>query len=585
MAALVSASCAKENAMVPAVKTVITASVEEMTKTVLSDDNNVLWMSTDKLSVLSQGSNNLFEVLQLGNPATTATFTGELPAASQYYALYPYQDAAVFSGGTIGFTLPQEQKYAAGSFGDGSNPSIAAFKSPGTNLVFKNICGMFELSLTGSDTISKIELHDDSGMTIWGNATLAANDNIGTSAQSMTLSGGNNTIYLTGISATLSETPTTFRFVVPSGAFSAGFTAYVYNASGKICTILQSDKANVVNRSVIHKMPVAAVTPSVTSFNLSLAGSANSYVVPAAGTYTFKATKGEGGASVTPARVAVLWESDNTVTPVQIGSIVNTPSCSSDVISFKSTGKPGNAVIAAYDSSDNIVWSWHLWCTDSPVKVKRYDSGSVHPIVMDRQLGALTTDRTTHLSYGLVYQFGRKDPFTGGGEKGIYKSPGSTVLAVANPNFTTVSSNATTGNDAYANAHPSVFITGSSSSCHFRTVPDMDAWGGNDQSIKTANDPCPYGYTVPKHSAFAGLSVAGDAANFGVTLDGTEWFPQDGGRNYNNAGRAIGYSMYVVCRDYSGSTAYYMLARSAGFNCEKTSVNLAAANTMRCIKR
>ena len=112
----------------------------------------------------------------------------------------------------------------------------------------------------------------------------------------------------------------------------------------------------------------------------------------------------------------------------------------------------GNALIAAYDESGNtILWSWHIWVTNyvpvgisstmgyqaaqlasRPGSVHQYDSpmfshGGVYEkkVMMDRDLGARAggfpyiatekgNDFTTQdavKTYGLLYQWGRKDPF------------------------------------------------------------------------------------------------------------------------------------------------------------------------------
>jgi hypothetical protein len=86
----------------------------------------------------------------------------------------------------------------------------------------------------------------------------------------------------------------------------------------------------------------------------------------------------------------------------------------------------GNAVIALHvgpkgNSSDPVYWSWHIWVTDDPtkeVKVIRSLSGDetvgMVNTYMDRNLGALSNTflgEDWHRSGGLMYQWGRKDPF------------------------------------------------------------------------------------------------------------------------------------------------------------------------------
>lgn len=93
------------------------------------------------------------------------------------------------------------------------------------------------------------------------------------------------------------------------------------------------------------------------------------------------------------------------------------------------TVKKGNAVIA-YKIDGVIFWSWHVWVTDDPTNgatYKSYDDvkralndGTVEPIPnaewgwMDRNLGATGNSLNGdgwNRNGGLMYQWGRKDPF------------------------------------------------------------------------------------------------------------------------------------------------------------------------------
>ena len=83
--------------------------------------------------------------------------------------------------------------------------------------------------------------------------------------------------------------------------------------------------------------------------------------------------------------------------------------------------REGNAVIAAYDSQRKVLWSWHIWVTDRPVDVT-FGTGNTAITLLDRNLGATASDASTTASkddgslletYGLYYQWGRKDPSMG----------------------------------------------------------------------------------------------------------------------------------------------------------------------------
>lgn len=64
----------------------------------------------------------------------------------------------------------------------------------------------------------------------------------------------------------------------------------------------------------------------------------------------------------------------------------------------------GNAVISATNTSGEVLWSWHLWISDYiPDKGQKW---------MDRNLGAMgNSEADGTRAYGLLYQWGRKDPF------------------------------------------------------------------------------------------------------------------------------------------------------------------------------
>lgn len=95
--------------------------------------------------------------------------------------------------------------------------------------------------------------------------------------------------------------------------------------------------------------------------DLSRADSANCYIVSEAGTYSFKAVKGNSSEPVgTVAGAIVLWETFGNATTPAVGDIIKPGVSFSDgYITFSTNDAftEGNAVIAAKDASDNILWS------------------------------------------------------------------------------------------------------------------------------------------------------------------------------------------------------------------------------------
>lgn len=246
----------------------LTASLEQHvplaeTKTSLSG-TTVVWNESDKISVLSDGANDAF-TLSSDAGKSSGSFSGKLTGASKYYALYPYSSGAVYipSSGVIRFDIPAEQTYSAVSFGNGANIAVAAFSDPSSELRFRNICGMFTLSLTGTGTVSSIVLTDAGGDDLWGSCSLTADDKIGTDNQTIEISGGSSSLTLDcGSGVGLSSEIREFRFIVPAGRLASGFKARVNFTNGGF-QVVSTTKANVVSRSKVRKMPERAVTGEI----------------------------------------------------------------------------------------------------------------------------------------------------------------------------------------------------------------------------------------------------------------------------------------------------------------------------------
>ena len=217
---------------------------------------------------------------------------------------------------------------------------------------------------------------------------------------------------------------------------------------------------------------------------------ANSYIVTGAGDYMFATVKGNSAESVgTVKEAVVLWETVNTDTAPEANSIIASVAYADGYVTFSTptTLKPGNAVIAAKDAGDNILWSWHIWIPETEIVTNTY--GLWNTDMMDRNLGALvaaTTDAAAPVtSYGLSYQWGRKDPFPGPKrvDSGSNAAVAGVELSVAEGQMTV----------AETIANPTMMG-------HFNDgdwlspEPDNTLW---QSDAKTIYDPCPPGYRVP----------------------------------------------------------------------------------------
>ncbi len=200
----------------------------------------------------------------------------------------------------------------------------------------------------------------------------------------------------------------------------------------------------------------------------------------------------------------------------------------------KSKGK-GNAVIALHsgpngNSTDPIYWSWHIWVTDDPSNGISYghagidkdlDGNNFTPKFMDRNLGAVSNNFLGHgwtKTGGLMYQWGRKDPFppltyTDWGKYTVTGTLASTSIGYDDFNNYYHSAR------PYADINSNIIYSVQNPFKYIETIvgehwftqnnkKNVDLWGditlgntsGGRYPLKSPFDPCPDGWRVPSFS-------------------------------------------------------------------------------------
>ena len=326
--------------------------------------------------------------------------------------------------------------------------------------------------------------------------------------------------------------------------------------------------------------------------NLSEAGTANSYIVSEAGSYKFTPTKGNSSESVgNIASAKVLWESFGTDIAPAVGDLIRNVTFTDGSITFTTpeTFVEGNAVIAARDANANILWSWHIWLTEQPEGQEYYNNAGT---MMDRNLGATSATPGDVGALGLLYQWGRKDPFLSSSsisENNVAKSTSGWPSGTA--------SDSTSGTIEYTISHPTTFIIYNENNYDWyytqSTFPDNTRW----QSNKTIYDPCPNGWRVPdgyKNGVWAtalgydrSLENSYDNTNNGINFTGklgsasSIWYPSI---SRNRGGNISTYSS----ASYWSVTDNGMTAHCLSFNNEEiapqASTYRAMALPVRCIQ-
>ncbi|MBO4634341.1 MAG: hypothetical protein J5669_03100 [Bacteroidales bacterium] len=394
---------------------------------------------------------------------------------------------------------------------------------------------------------------------------------------------------------------------IPGGAeFKAGFN-FVFKKDGKIVKVAKSENAlelpvnGIVELGDISAKLEDYIAPeesdhtpaawAADAIDLSIAGlaAANCYVIDAPGVYMFPALKGnsdEKAGNVFGAEI--VWETYNNAVEVVPNSIIAEVDYDNDNVYFKTPDalKPGNAVIAAKGNDDAILWSWHIWI---PADAITTNAHNLYPQeLMDRNLGALvaaTPERIPVESYGLLYQWGRKDPFIGALDVDSYDfaTRAGTALSASEGPITV----------AESIANPAMYAYGQWNT--WTKEEDFTLW---QNEVKTIYDPCPAGYRVPARDksqplfsgnldALEGWSIDGDAHYFTVgnpaavfPLSGyiDDWGPAEGVEHSGD--RACIWTAYA-----DGVTSARMLnVRADKGVYEQGGTAIARAGTVRCVK-
>jgi len=260
--------------------------------------------------------------------------------------------------------------------------------------------------------------------------------------------------------------------------------------TGKV-NLTKSGKSDVLQTITIAQDKVAEGPK-----NLSKNESANCYIITAAGDYKFAPVKGNSEESVgAVAKAELYWETYNNDQEVAVNSVIASVGFADGFITFSTpaTLKSGNAVIAAKDANDVILWSWHIWIPETAIATNTY--GIYSSPLMDRNLGALVAAPAAAEapieSFGFFYQWGRKDPFPGPAA-----TSGSGFAKTTGPAPSQLDGDGST--DAckitLEQAIQNPLLMGRSNSADWIVTADNTLWV---DEAKTIYDPCPPGYRVP----------------------------------------------------------------------------------------
>ena len=269
--------------------------------------------------------------------------------------------------------------------------------------------------------------------------------------------------------------------------------------------------------------------------NLSDIQTANCYIVSEYGKYKFRTTKGNSSESVGQVASAdVIWETSSETSSLSRNSIISSASIDEDgYISFLTSDpfKQGNALVAAKDANGKILWTWHIWCVSDSMRDVDLGNGIV---LMDRNIGEVSVGDASYA--GMLYQWGRKDPFPGTLTNGTSVAVAGTATGyvggqVEGPSVTIENPHVIYGDKSIDTEGARPYFLGKGKIDNIASG-DYDFWGSVAGGEKTIYDPCPAGYRVPhaweekildenslSKSRFAFMSGLEYNGVFGLTMD------------------------------------------------------------------
>lgn len=518
----------------------VTATVEKA-----ADGTDYVWSSMYPLYI-----NGVPVLIASGENTAVAEF-GPVKAAEKYYASTSSASANGLSGNQMRIKIAKDQSVTASL--TSLNPAVGM--STEKSIAMKYVAGVAVLDVAGPHVLREVILTGKGNRRISGNGVVdMSSDAFRTSLNADASKEVRVDCGSAGVDVSAGRS---FRFVIPADDYSDGFTVSMTDMNGQVYT--QDLEGVIVGRNVLTAIgSVNWESTSGDNNNLSRMGYANSYMVHMAGTYTFGTRHVDNTPINNISKVDWLWASK--VEGASGNALVSDINYSNGEVTFTASDKEGNALLAAFDDAGNIVWSWHIWMTDKPETIDLennviYQSNGQTDgwYIMDRNLGA--TDATVgggYPTFGLYYQWGRKDPFIGStkGERvrnsetgywdEVYEVLGEPLTVVntkyAQAKWESVKTTKETGTVEFADAHPMRFMyyEDGANQANWLGQGNFNKWMDCDQAMwrpfkKTNSDPCPPGYQIPRNGVWNNIQYS------------YQFFENKGVLYTNSAGKSVWY--------------------------------------------
>lgn len=635
MAAATVLSCQKTGDTIPdasSLRTFTCTIGDPDTKLGIAEDGKTTWEVGDQILIHGEYTNAPYcetVTLAAGNISAdkkTATFTlGDLTTytrsgySSNLYVAYP-ASAVVMN----------DHCYWNTRFSDTNQPLMVGYNK-GNSFVLHNICGIITFKVSGSfDQYTLVgNNNEDVGYSALQSRiryTTSDTENLDGFPIRTGTGDSYTTVAVKSVTASVVADGTTVnRICIPGGAnFTDGFTIRFLNA-GSIVKTVSVKPINVAYGKLLPlgdvtaylKDYVAPVPPATHDSSIDMTGAtaldatenANCYIVDgsvaanAEKVFTFKAYKGNSATGVgSVASAAIVWETwNNDASTVTANSVIAEVDFDKQeendfyTMVFKMPAElhAGNAVLAAKDAGGNILWSWHIWVPETAITTVN-EANFSSKLTMSRNLGALVDavagSPAPVGSFGLLYEWGRKDPFPGLGT--ATGASAATVATAPGVSFAYQSARLSI-EESIQSPTTYAYSSGSWTPEATATTEDGTLWG---ETTKTIYDPCPVGYMLPQRGSsdfWNGTQMkdvsgfSDNSANASFVL-GSLVFPLAGYiDNSSEAQKKAGLRSIVWSGRWDSGTqnayGFYAYLDSDGPYFKRTSIARSRAGSVRCV--
>ena len=612
------------------------------TKTALDGELNVIWSDKDELMVLggdNQAARYVFSsfatddkktaVFENIDPKVTGSRTAIYPASAYVADSYNGTTAKISLGGVEALPMPvgAEASVLSSSTGVSALPLVS---TPSEDVLsFSNLFGgiMFRpYDYMGMGVnIQKLSVASTDGRAIGGVAT------IDIATGKITSFEGTDTELTFKCNNTTFTSKKGFVAYLPAGEYPGLTITAIDNLGRKFPVTTQ---AMTINAGLVKKLAELPLTIWYGNTNcIVVAPGTTSVEIDATPHFTWRSDYKAAATADNVIRVengnmsglgggaTVLWQQEegSTLTDLTATNTTNGPIVNGELtidrklqegkttITVPLSGKRGNAVIALRSvlTGTPVVWSFHIWVSEiNDVACSTSSMGSYS--LLDRNIGATSTDGTLN-SFGVNYQWGRKDPFP----RLLVAQGGTSVEGDALKTAERTSS--VTLNYSIQNPDTRVTYT-SASGAKWLPTSVNGLWGyagvhGSSSdalkvksTVKTVYDPCPAGYKVPALGYLSTIgelntksnAVAGKGYNMS-TGTSTIFFPYSGYVRVSKSTKANDYQSYrgylwTVNNRSDSQGAYIFWYNADGIQANKNSIGAniytycGDALPVRCIK-